>query len=682
MRTLILPRLISDGMILQQKKKVRIWGRNVPGRRVIVSFLDTEYSCEADARGNWEVFLNESAPGGPYEMRISDNAGEKRNLRDILVGDVWMCSGQSNMELPMRRVLDRYPCESKQCANAFIRTFKIIEKTDFHGPCRELESGEWTAVTPDTLSDFSATAYFFAKHLYRITGVPVGLINASLGGSRIESWMSRDMLAGQHDFLALADKYSDDAFVKGRLEKNEEQAIAWHNRLDSMDLGLRENWAQENGVWENCEQDMPDCSGCRGAAVQGTDYVGWKDVEIPFFFENMELQGFIGSVWFRKEFTVDEKLAGKEAKLWLGTIVDSDTVYVNGICVGHTDYQYPPRKYTVPEGLLRQGKNTIVVRVKCETGHGRFTDGKTYAIFRGEERIELSGVWKYRIGASCEIIAETDFVNWKPTGLYHAMTAPCHNYMIAGILWYQGESNTHAEASRYLELLERMITGYREKWEEELPFFYVQLPNFAADIYEKERNETFSDWPGIREAQRQALKIPGTGMAVAIDLGEDNDLHPLNKEGIGYRLAMQAAANLYGHRIECSGPQVGKVSMEQVSVLEHQKLADARIRPDDAVPMTWQVTLHCRNATGMYAYSEDKGTEIKDFELLDENGRLHPVKAVIHKTDVILHCKEKIENIREIRYCYRNTNRGALLYNEDGFPMSPFRLEYGRQGQS
>lgn len=658
--TLTLPRLISDGMILQQKKKVRIWGWDEPGRKINVSFLDREYFCEADQKGDWEVFVNELNPGGPYGMRISDSAGEERELEDILVGDVWMCSGQSNMELPMRRVLDRYPCESDRCANTRIRTFKIIEKSDFHGPCRELESGEWKAVSPDTLPDFSATAYFFAKHLYRLTGVPVGLINASLGGSRIESWMGRDMLAGYHDFLALADQYGNDDFVREQIEKNAEQTFAWHNRLDGMDRGLLENWEQENAK----------------------DDSGWENVEIPFFFEDSELKGFIGSVWFRRTFDVNESLAGKEAKLWLGTIVDSDTVYVNGVCVGHTEYQYPPRKYIVPEGLLRQGENTIVIRVKCETGHGRFTDGKTYAVFRGEERIELSGAWKYKIGAACEIIEETDFVNWKPTGLYHAMTAPCHNYMIAGILWYQGESNTHAAASRYLDLMERMIAGYREKWKEELPFFYVQLPNFKAETYEKERNETYSDWPGIREAQRRALKIPGTGMVVAIDLGEDNDLHPLNKEGIGYRLAMRAASELYGFRTECSGPQIEKVSIEQTAVPESPGRANEQTLSGGQTHMIWQVTLHCRNATGMYACSEDKGTEIKDFEIMDEKGRLRPVRALIRGSDVILKCDETIETIREIRYCYSNTNRGALLYNEDGFPMSPFLLEYGQREES
>lgn len=659
MSGLILPRLISDGMILQQKKKARIWGWDEPGRKVCVSFLGSDYGCETGMNGEWEIFLKETEPGGPYEMRISDDGGAERKIRDILIGDVFLCSGQSNMELPMRRVIDRYPQEllrfDEDREDMPVRTFKITEQSDFHGPLKDLESGEWTAVSKDTILDFSATAYFFAKHFYAVSGVPVGLINASLGGSRIETWMGRDMLAGYQDFLALADQYGDDAFVKGQLKKNEEQAAAWHSRLDAADRGLRENWAQ----------GKPD----RGQNPEEADGGGWKDVEIPFFFENTELNGFIGSVWFSREFTVDENLAGREAKLWLGTIVDSDTVYVNGVCVGHTDYQYPPRKYVVPEGLLRQGKNTIVIRVKCETGHGRFTDGKTYALFREEERIELSGVWQYRIGAPCEIIGETDFVNWKPTGLYHAMTAPCHKYAIAGILWYQGESNTHAAASRYLELTERMISGYREKWNDEIPFLYVQLPNFAADIYEKERNETYSDWPGIREAQRQALTIPGTGMAVAIDLGEDNDLHPLNKEGIGYRLAMQAAAKLYGLRIECSGPQVEKVSAERILS------AGAQERQEGPEQTIWQITLHCKNASGLYACSEDKGTEIKDFELMDEKERLFAVRAVVVENDVVLKCDEPLEQIREIRYCYHNTNRGALLYNADGFPMSPFRLE-------
>ena len=635
-------------------------GRRRAGAKGHAFFLNKEYCGVTGADGIWELFLQEMEPGGPYAMQIRDDAGEEKIVQDIWVGDVWMCSGQSNMELPMRRVIDRYPQELERCRTARstlpVRTFKITEKSDFHGPLKDLASGEWTALSEDTLLDFSATAYFFAKHLYRISGVPIGLINASLGGSRIESWMGRDMLAGYDDFLALADQYGDDAFVAERLEQNARQAAAWHRRLDEMDLGLREDWAQENAA-----EDVP-CSAAGKAET--AEPFAWQDVEIPFFFQNTALKEFIGSVWFRRKFTVGKELAGKEAKLWLGTIVDSDTVYINGVYVGHTDYQYPPGKYMVPAGVLREGQNTIVIRVKSETGYGRFTDGKTYALFREEEWIDLSGTWKYRVGASCEMIAETDFVNWKPTGLYHAMTAPCHRYTIAGILWYQGESNTHASASRYLDLMERMIAGYRKKWGEELPFFYVQLPNFSAEVYEKDRHALYSDWPGIREAQRKALKIPGTGMAVAIDLGEDNDLHPLNKEGIGWRLAMLAAAALYGNEMKCSDPQLCGIEME---------CSGPQICGIEMECGGLQVRLHFRNAAGIYAHSEDKGMEIKDFVIMDGEGRLYPVKAVIAEDDVIL--TGETAGIREIRYCYHNTNKGALLYNKAGFPISPFRLE-------
>ena len=676
MGKLKLPRLIGNGMILQQKKKVRIWGEDEPGRKISVSFLGTEYTTETDESGAWEVWLNETDAGDSYQMFVKDSAGEEWVISDVAVGDVWFCTGQSNMELPITRVMDRYPEEISKCMNANIRTFKIIERREFHGPLKELESGEWKPVTEDTFPDFSATAYFFAKHMYRMTGVPVGLINASLGGTRIESWMGRDMLEGYDDFLAVADRYADDDFVKERLAQNERQANEWHSRLDNADIGIKENWAQAQ-----------------------MDVSTWKEVEIPFFFKDTELKGFIGSVWFYREFTVGRQLAGKEAKLWLGTIVDSDTVYVNGVFAGHTDYQYPPRKYVVPEGVLREGKNVIVIRVKSEIGQGRFTDDKPYAVFRGDERIELAGVWKYRIGAECEMIGATDFVSWKPTGLYHGMTAPCHKYTLSGILWYQGESNTHETADRYYDLLKRMIAGYREKWKDNLPFIYVQLPNFLVERYDADRDETVCDWPLVREAQRKALEIPNTAMVTTIDLGEDNDLHPLNKEGIGYRLAMQAAKLLYGKKSECDGPQVEEVRIEKISA--DGRMTDGvsdkkdEIGNDGGTKTIWKAVLTFAAASGMYAVQKQSGqnldpfsiqtasvsadkslvSEIMDFELIDERGISHSAEAEIAGDRVILTCEEEMSAVREVRYCYHSTNKGALLYNQEGFPMTPFRIE-------
>lgn len=662
MGRLKLPRLIGNGMILQQKKKARIWGEDAPGRTVTVSFLGREYAAAVDGSGVWEVRLDEMNAGGPYQMLIGDSAGEARSIENIAIGDVWFCTGQSNMELPINRVMDHYPEEINICANPNIRTFKITERREFHGPLRELESGEWTPVTEDTFSNFSATAYFFAKHIYRMTGVPIGLINASLGGSRIESWMGRDMLEGYDDFLAVADRYCDDDFVTKRLAENERQADEWHRRLDSADIGVRENWAQGQ-----------------------MDISTWKELEIPFFFQDTELKNFIGSVWFYREFTIEKQMAGKEAKLWLGTIVDSDTVYINGVLVGHTNYQYPPRKYIVPEGILREGRNVIVIRVKSEIGQGRFTDNKTYRLFSKDMDIDLTGIWRYHIGAACEMIGETDFVSWKPTGLYHGMTAPCHKYTIAGILWYQGESNTHETAGRYGDLLKRMITGYRKKWEDNLPFLYVQLPNFQVERYDADRDKTFCDWPRVREEQRRALETPDTAMVTAIDLGEDNDLHPLNKEGVGFRLAMQAAKLLYGKDSECDGPQIETVSIENGNTADGETV--------------WKATLIFRSASGLYAVPKQSGqdlnpffisaniapdafekTEIMDFELIDKKGILHNAKAEIAGKSVLLTCRDQISAIREIRYCYRNTNQGALLYNKEGFPMTPFWIEVTGNG--
>lgn len=289
-----LPRLISNGMVLQQKKRVRIWGFDKPGRKVMVAFLGEEYVALTDREGVWEIWMQETEAGGPYAMDIRDDAGNETVIKDILVGDVWICAGQSNMELPMERVKDRYPKEIADCTNPAIRTFKITEHADFHAPLADHLTGEWKQAESDTILRFSATAYFFALQMYQLTGVPVGLINASLGGSRIESWMSREMLEGCQEALDTADRYADDAFVQGVLLQNQKQAEEWHERLDSLDAGLKEHWEKD-----------------------GVDLRDWADVKIPFFFRDTDLKDFIGSVWFRRSFRCRRKWpAGRRKFGW------------------------------------------------------------------------------------------------------------------------------------------------------------------------------------------------------------------------------------------------------------------------------------------------------------------------------------------------------------------------------
>lgn len=629
MNDLTLPRLISDGMVLQREQNCRIWGFDVPGRRVEVSFLGACYKAVTDDTGEWRVSLDKLPTGGPYTMTVKDEVGNEISIGNILVGDVWFCSGQSNMELPMDRVKDAYPEEVKNCDNPAIRTFKIMEQVDFRAPLKDHLTGAWEEAKEETILAFSATGYFFAKAYYEMTGVPVGFINASLGGSGIESWMGRDMLKGYDELLALADQFADDEFVESQRKKNDEQALEWHGNLDALDIGLQEGWQKERDSWE--------ASG---------------EVEIPFFFKDTELKDFIGSVWFKKTFTVSERMAGSQAKLWLGTIVDSDIVYINGREVGRTEYQYPPRKYAIESGLLKAGENTIVIRVKCERGLGRFTPDKTYAIWNEEETINLAGTWKCRIGSVCNPSPETDFISWKPTGLYHGMTAPCHKYNIAGVLWYQGESNAN-DPEPYADLMERMIAGYRNKWEnEKLPFYFVQLPNFEIDLDEKN-----SGWPELREAQRQGLAIPYTGMVTAIDLGEDNDLHPLNKKDVGYRFALLAAKGCGMYEGECIGPIVENIRVER-----------------SFMQTGCRVFLSCSHADAMYTYHPKKENVIKDFELVDEAGHVYLAEATIAGNQVVI-CSRTVNEPVQVRYCFRNTPRGGLIYNKAGLPMSPFVMD-------
>ena len=632
-----LPRLISDGMVLAQKQKCRLWGWDAPGRKVSVSFLGEEYHTVTDTEGRWQLQMHEHTSGGPYVMRIYDDAGNESVIENVVIGDVWFCSGQSNMELPMERVKDAFPDDIIHCNNPFIRTFKITEHVNYHGPEEELKTGEWKEAGEDSIRAFSATAYFFAKALYQMIKVPVGFIDATLGGSPIESWMGRDMMQGYEECLALADRYADDAFVAERLATNLEQAVQWHENLDQSDIGLKECWEQESADWETT------CA-----------------VTLPFFFKDTALKGFIGSVWFKRTFTVSEQMAGCAAKLWFGTIVDSDTIYVNGVEVGHTEYQYPPRKYEIPAGLLIEGENSIVIRVKCERGHGRVTIDKKYILWNENEEIDLSGSWKYRIGAACEPSPEMDFVSWKPTGLYNGMTAPCHNYTISGVLWYQGESNA-GEPVLYKDLFEKMVRGYRKKWQnKELPVYYVQLPNFDVDMQDGDAPYTGREWALMRLMQSEGLAIPHTGMVTTIDVGEDNDIHPLNKKDIGYRLALLAARK-YRPDWEYSGPVALKATAERSDTGKGCK-----------------VCILCSHANGMYAYNKDKGDAIRDFELLDENGNVYTANAVI-EGDAIILSNDAITNVAKVWYCYKNMPSGGMIYNGAGLPMSPFVLDVDKE---
>ena len=558
-------RLISDHMILQHGKPVHLWGEADPGAAVTAVLSggaqEKRATAAAGEKGDWSLFLPAMEPSGdPHELTITDDHGESIVIRDVLIGEVWFASGQSNMDLEMERVRDRYPDEIRDCDESRIRCFKITEHTDYHGPLKEPLTGEWVSPSRDTILRFSATAYFFSKTYLAKTGIPVGFIHASLGGSRIWCWMSREMLAapsdlcpdGYREYLAEAARYAQDDFRTGQIARNEKNAAAWNEELAGRE--------KEGG-------DLP-----RGS------------LSVPCFFRDVsELRDFIGKISIKRTFTVSEDMIGKTAsaeaadlrvRLFLGTLVDRDEVFINGTRVGETGYQYPPRKYVVPAELLHAGENEVEIRLVVETGAGRLTPGKKYAILcenndvitkrdtsgsvvSGEEgvlwEVDLAGEWAYRVLARMEEpVPPTDFINWHPTGLYNGMAAPCTCYTIAGFLWYQGESNadyalltdeTGNPVEDYEDLMRRLIRGWRDLWNSRseqtpavLPFLYVMLPNFTVDL----DDTGMKQWAYIREKQKACLTEPATAMLNAVGLGCDNDLHPHEKEEIGAGLAALA----------------------------------------------------------------------------------------------------------------------------------------------
>lgn len=619
-----LPRLVSDGMVLQRDTEVRIWGWASEYELITVRFLNSTYTTHANSSGEWEVFIEPLPAGGPYTMVIE--AGEEITISDILIGDVWVCSGQSNMELPIRRVRPLYESEIANSTNPFIRHFTVPQKYDFKKPHVDLESGQWVSSNPETVLDFSAVAYFFAKELYEIYHVPIGLIHASLGGSPVEAWISEDALKEFPGYYHEALRFRDDNLIR-QIESDDRKRIeAWYNLLYQRDRGYATSAAQ----WINPDLDTSD----------------WFVMDIPGFWADTDIGPVNGVVWFRKEFDVPAHLANKTVRLNLGKIIDSDSVYLNGIFIGATAYRYPPRWYEIPAGVLREGINTLVVRVINTSGRGGFVRDKPYEIVAGDTVIDLKGEWKFQLGAEMEPLASQTFIRWKPLGLYNAMIHPLRKYTIKGVIWYQGESNTNRPLE-YRELFPAMIRDWRRNWGQgDFPFLYVQLANYM----EATLQPAESNWALLRESQLKTLSVPNTAMAVAYDIGEWNDIHPLNKKDVGIRLARAAQRVAYGDAdVVHSGP-----------IYESMKVEGNQI-----------IVTFTSTGSGLIAKG---GGALRHFAIAGEDRKFVWANARIENSHVVV-WSDEVEHPAAVRYAWADNPEGANLYNVEGLPASPFRTD-------
>ena len=513
-----LPALISDGMVLQREQTVKVWGTADAGETVTVRFLkgksadnvkialpsitkggklkDT-FTATADNSGKWSITLPPMKAGGPYLMSVNDI-----EIKDILIGDVWLCSGQSNMELPVSRVTDMFAEEIASYNNDKIRHIIIPKVYNFHAPQEDTPQTSWKALNQQNVMQFSALAYFFAKASYEKNGIPVGLVNSSWGGTPVEAWISEEGLKEFPLYINDKRQYEDDAF--------------WSLYLG--DAGLH-----ESTPWYATDYDDSH----------------WKTVDMfSADWGNNGLNPIGGSHWLRKDVDIPQNYSGKVAILRLGCIVDADSVYVNGQFVGTTGYQYPPRIYKIPAGLLKAGKNNVTVRLISNGGQPSFVPEKPYKIIipsEGQnEEISLEGTWKYRLGAPMPNAPSMMFFCYKPVCLYNAMIAPLKNYTFNGVIWYQGESNV-SRRNEYASLLTAMIADWRRTFNRpNLPFYIVEL----ADFLSKDDIDGRKAWAEMRQEQAKAAEQnTHTTLIKNSDLGEWNDIHPLNKKTLGERVA-------------------------------------------------------------------------------------------------------------------------------------------------
>lgn len=514
-----IPPIIGEGMVLRLGKGTILWGEDIPDTKLEVEFQGQLYDTLTDKDGNWTLELHNLETGGPFELNIYGS--EKYHIGQVYVGFVFLLSGQSNMELPLNRVLDWFEEEVKSINNPYIRQFAVPQEFHFSERQEKIEGGSWKSATGDNVMAFSAAGYFCAAELYEKYKIPIGLIHAAVGGSHIEAWLSKEALLPMNRYRNILKDLEKDprGIERKKRETNREQI--WYDFVEENDKGKH-----DYVKWYSDKLEAND----------------WLTCHMPGDFSGLALEDFSGVIWFSHEFFLTKEDAeSKEVLLRLGTLVDADETYVNGVLVGQTGYYYPPRRYRFAEGILKEGKNIIVTRIISCSGKGRFISNMPYHLKLDNNIIELSGTWYYKVGLKVEKKKpESVFFPSLPIGLYNTMIWPLRNYTVNAVLFYQGESNTN-QPDYYSELFKKMIALWRSDFtQERLAFIYVQLPNYIDPLLD-EVNEVeahISRWKRFQDIQKQLLEeLNDAAMIITIDTGQDNELHPQNKKDVGKRLA-------------------------------------------------------------------------------------------------------------------------------------------------
>ncbi len=622
-QSLELAGVFADHMVLQREAPLRVWGRAAPGQRVSVQLAGRQAAATAGADGRWQAQLAPLKAGGPHELTVSAGA-ERRRLADVLIGDVWVAAGQSNMEWRLADASDGMAEVATAAAHPLIRHAKMPHRVSLQ-PLRDAPPLRWDVPGPQTAGDFSAVAWHFARGVQAEVGVPIGLLNLSWGGTHVETWTSPRAAATDPDLADTVRAMPADtaAFVQGR-----------------RDLMLARVQGFQGGA-----------PGPTAGADPALDDRAWPTLNAPQVWETQGLPGLDGQVWLRRHVTLTAAEAAGAATLHLGPVDDCDDSFVNGRPVGQTCGWDQPRDYAVPAGLLHEGDNLVAVRVTDTGGdgglHGQAADLR---LDTAAGPRPLAGRWQARV-ESLQAMTEPG-PNDLPSLLFNGMVSPFTPFAVRGVIWYQGETNA-PRAARYGQAFPRLIEDWRAQWREQgrrgaLPFYFVQLASYGPRPPLPE-GSAFAE---LREAQRQALRLPATGMAVSIDVGDANDIHPRDKRSVGERLARIALAETYGKALPYRGP----------TLRASRVLAGGRIE------------LRFADVAGGLA-ARGGGT-LLGFAVAGEDRRFVPAQAEITGRDRVRVWSEAVPQPVAVRYAWADTPLEANLVDGAGLPASPWRSDH------
>ncbi|MBR1414249.1 MAG: sialate O-acetylesterase [Prevotella sp.] len=649
-----LPQLFQDGMVLQRGVDVPVWGWADAGENVSVTLLDAKNktvstaTATADDQGRWRLSLPKKKikAGGPYTLDVKTDRQEAASLSDVLVGDVWLCSGQSNIDVTIERVYPWYTQEIDSYENAQVRLFRVQNETSTSGPKDDIRPTNinWKPLTKQNAWLFSAVGYFLGKRMQEETRVPQGIIVNSWGGTPIEAWVSADSLKASYPLLVEKTRlYDSRDYVRAQQQANQQADQQWRRLLDERDPGVN---VEGEYLYTSLRYDDS----------------GWETID-----QNDWSWHGVGSTWMRQHVQIDKAHAGQPARLLLGTLFDADFTYVNGREVGRTYYQYPPRRYDIPEGLLREGDNVITVRFINKYGAAHFIQEKNYLLAFGPDResqnplpadiIPLSPKWKHHAGADMPGCPSSDVsLQNLPTTLYNAVLHPLAPYALAGVVWYQGESNT-GNARDYAPMLRKLMGGWRQLFEQpQLPFVIVQLANYMACVPQPQN----TGWSQVREAQRTVARDDAYAESVVnIDLGETVDIHPLRKKEVAERIGLCFDRLVYGKKVNLF-PQVTTARAE-----------------GDRVVLTLDQPL--------------RDGSLKYFELAGPDGRFHNAEATAAGNTITISVPAAFATMSgspatvsgassagkptAVRYAWKDNPLGVDAYSLDGLPLSPFELK-------